>query len=207
MRNKNDVMAQYSGQVDHTPPPQDPSQVLSPRRRTALVTYLAFLFALAFLFVALTMAMETKRVKQINEALEDSSQKTSASLTGSINALQEENHLLTESKGKLEEQLAQLEASLSDARETETAQTRELEELKEKLKLAEAEKSELLAKIEALTQQTQDAVTVSELLQKAIVLNESGNITELSELLNQIAPMKDLLSPTEREIFESLMID
>ena len=70
MRNKNDVMAQYSGQVDHTPPPQDPSQVLSPRRRTALVTYLAFLFALAFLFVALTMAMETKRVKQINEALE-----------------------------------------------------------------------------------------------------------------------------------------
>lgn len=207
MRNKNDVMAQYSGQVDHTPPPQDPSQVLSPRRRTALVTYLAFLFALAFLFVALTMAMETKRVKQINEALEDSSQKTSASLTGSINALQEENRLLTESKGQLEEQLAQLEASLSDARETETAQTRELEELKEKLKLAEAEKSELLAKIEALTQQTQDAVTVSELLQKAIVLNESGNMTELSELLNQIAPMKDLLSPTEREIFESLMID
>lgn len=207
MRNKNDVMAQYSGQVDHTPPPQDPSQVLSPRRRTALVTYLAFLFALAFLFVALTMAMETKRVKQINEALEDSSQKTSASLTGSINALQQENRLLTESKGQLEEQLAQLEASLSDARETETAQTRELEELKEKLKLAEAEKSELLAKIEASNQQTQDAVTVSELLQKAIVLNESGNMTELSELLNQIAPMKDLLSPTEREIFESLMID
>lgn len=207
MRNKNDVMAQYSGQVDHTPPPQDPSQVLSPRRRTALVTYLAFLFALAFLFVALTMAMETKRVKQINEALEDSSQKTSASLTGSINALQQENRLLTESKGQLEEQLAQLEASLSDARETETAQTRELEELKEKLKLAEAEKSELLAKIEASNQQTQDAVTVSELLQKAIVLNESGNMTELSEFLNQIAPMKDLLSPTEREIFESLMID
>lgn len=207
MRNKNDVMAQYSGQVDHTPPPQDPSQVLSPRRRTALVTYLAFLFALAFLFVALTMAMETKRVKQINEALEDSSQKTSASLTGSINALQQENRLLTESKGQLEEQLAQLEASLSDARETETAQTRELEEMKEKLKLAEAEKSELLAKIEASNQQTQDAVTVSELLQKAIVLNESGNMTELSELLNQIAPMKDLLSPTEREIFESLMID
>ena len=207
MRNKNDVMAQYSGQVDHTPPPQDPSQVLSPRRRTALVTYLAFLFALAFLFVALTMAMETKRVKQINEALEDSSQKTSASLTGSINALQQENRLPTESKGQLEEQLAQLEASLSDARETETAQTRELEELKEKLKLAEAEKSELLAKIEASNQQTQDAVTVSELLQKAIVLNESGNMTELSELLNQITPMKDLLSPTEREIFESLMID
>ena len=207
MRNKNDVMAQYSGQVDHTPPPQDPSQVLSPRRRTALVTYLAFLFALAFLFVALTMAMETKRVKQINEALEDSSQKTSASLTGSINALQQENRLLTESKGQLEEQLAQLEASLSDARETEMAQTRELEELKEKLKLAEAEKSELLAKIEASNQQTQDAVTVSELLQKAIVLNESGNMTELSEFLNQIAPMKDLLSPTEREIFESLMID
>lgn len=207
MGNKNDVMAQYSGQVDHTPPPQDPSQVLSPRRRTALVTYLAFLFALAFLFVALTMAMETKRVKQINEALEDSSQKTSASLTGSINALQQENRLLTESKGQLEEQLAQLEASLSDARETETAQTRELEELKEKLKLAEAEKSELLAKIEASNQQTQDAVTVSELLQKAIVLNESGNMTELSELLNQITPMKDLLSPTEREIFESLMID
>ena len=207
MKNKKDELAKFKGVEDHTPTLQDPSQVLSPRRRTALVSYLAILFAIAFLFVALTMAMETKRVKMINEALEDSNQKTSASLTGSINALQEENRLLTENKTQLETQISELQAALEAAAEKEQDGSKQLEALTGEKQKLEAEKEELLTQIEALTKQAQDAVTVSELLQKAIVLNESGNIAGLSEILNQIGPMKELLSPTERDIYDSLVID
>lgn len=207
MKNKKDELAKFKGVEDHTPTPQDPSQVLSPRRRTALVSYLAILFAIAFLFVALTMAMETKHVKMINEALEDSNQKTSASLTGSINALQEENRLLTENKTQLETQISELQAALEAAAEKEQDGSKQLEALNGEKQKLEAEKEELLTQIEALTKQAQDAVTVSELLQKAIVLNESGDIAGLSEILNQIGPMKELLSPTERDIYDSLVID
>ena len=42
-------------------------QQLSPRRRTALVTYLSILFAAAFLFVAIMMVVETKRLKTMNQ--------------------------------------------------------------------------------------------------------------------------------------------
>ena len=207
MKNKKDELEQFKSMEDHTPAPEDPSQTLSPRRRTALVTYLAFLFALAFLFVALTMALEAKRVKMINEALEDSSQKTSASLTSSINALQKENCSLLDNKAQLEAQLAELQGALKNSVDQEQNSSKQIEACKSEIQKLEAEKAELLTQLETLNQQAQDAVTVSELLQKAIALNEDGNLSSLSEVLSQIEPLKDLLSETEKEIYDSLVVD
>ena len=45
---------------------------LSRKRRTALVTYLAILFAVAFLLVALDMIIENHKLQSSNQALEDS---------------------------------------------------------------------------------------------------------------------------------------
>ena len=83
---------------------------LSPRRRSALVTYLAILFAVAFLFVALMMVFEAKRLKTMNQELQDSSQKTSASLTNNINALQAENQLLSKQNEDLNTRIGTLES-------------------------------------------------------------------------------------------------
>jgi chromosome segregation ATPase len=209
-----DLQAQVSQQEDHTPPPEDPSQVLSPRRRSALVTYLAILFAVAFLFVAITMAMEAKRLKISNEALEDDSKKTSASLNNSINALQEENQRLQlvnqDQQSEIEElkiRFAEMESAASEASAQQETLEAEIASLGEAMASLEEEKAGLETRVEELTKQAQDAVTASELLQKAIALNEEGKMTELSKILLQIAPLRDSLSPTEQEIYESLQID
>ena len=197
--------------VDHTPPPEDPSQVLSPRRRSALVTYLAILFAVAFLFVAVTMAMESKRLKSINQALEDSSQKTSASLTGSINALQEENRKLSLSNGEMTEQLAALQAELEASKEKELQSAALVEQLSEDKAALELEKTQMetqyAEQLAELQKKVEDAVNVSELLQSAVAANEAGNLDALVDLLNKIAPLRELLSPSEMDLYESLSID
>ena len=60
---------------------------------------------------------------------------------------------------------------------------------------------------ETLAKQAQDAIAVSELLQKAIALNDEGDNEGLAQVLAQIAPMKELLSATELELYESLVVD
>ena len=160
-------------------------QVLSPRRRTALVSYLSIMFAAAFLFVALMMVFEAKRLKTMNEELKDSSQKTSASLTSNINALQAENQKLSEQNEALTARIGELESAAAEA---------------------ETEMAELRAEIDVLIQEAHDAVTVSELLHQAMAADEAGDLEKLQELLDQIEPLEGLLSPTEAEIYEELKI-
>ncbi|MBQ1678393.1 MAG: hypothetical protein II062_02530 [Oscillospiraceae bacterium] len=179
---------------------------LSPRRRSALVTYLAILFAVAFLFVALMMVFEAKRLKTMNQELQDSSQKTSASLTNNINALQAENQLLSKQNedlntriGTLESEAAQKDGRIEELQSKQEGDAAELARLEQELSVLEEEK-------EAAEQRTQDAIRVSELLHKALAADEKGKLERLQELLAEIEPLEDLLSETEREIYEELKI-
>lgn len=197
-------------QEDHTPPPEDPTQVLSPRRRSALVTYLAVLFAVAFLFVAVTLALETKRLQLSN----DSNERTNASLYNSVYALQEENQKLQGELSTLQtenqdlvEKIEVLETSAAEAAEEHQTMEQTIASLNDEKLSWKNEKKDLESKVEELTQRVQDAVTVSELLQKAIALNDSGDYAGLTELCNQIEPLKSLLSASELEIYGSLKID
>ena len=182
---------------DHTPPPANQTQVLSPRRRSALVTYLAILFAIAFLFVAVVM----------DEELQNTNQKTSASLTNNINALQEENQTLSKDNEDLQARVAELEAEAEkDQTEQNQLQSR-IVSLTDERQALSREKRKLEAQVRTLTKQAEDAVTVSELLQKAVAADEAGDMDGLQTLLEQIEPMEDLLSPSEKEIYESMVID
>ena len=181
-------------------------QQLSPRRRTALVTYLAILFAVAFLFVAVMMVAETKRLKTMNQELQHDSQKNAATLTNNINALQEENQKLSKENTELTKQIETLRMEAS-------TQNGVLDQLREQLDAAVAEEEQLRRELETLReeaetekQKTQDAVRVSELLHQAMAADEDGNLEDLKELLSQIEPLEELLSDTEREIYEELKI-
>ena len=181
-------------------------QQLSPRRRTALVTYLAILFAVAFLFVAVMMVAETKRLKTMNQELQHDSQKNAATLTNNINALQEENQKLSKQNTELTKQIETLRMEAS-------TQNGVLDQLREQLDAAVAEEEQLRGELETLRkeaetekQKTQDAVRVSELLHQAMAADEDGNLEDLKELLSQIEPLEELLSDTEREIYEELKI-
>ena len=193
--------------VDHEPQPADPSQVISPKRRVALVSYLAILFAVAFLLVAIVMVLETKRLKTMNQELKDNSQRTSASLTNNINALQAENQVLSETNKNQAKELDQLRAQLAESQREAAHKDAQIQGLELDKKSLEQEKTELETQAEALNQQIQDAIQVSELIYQAVEADDRGRMTELKELLEQIEPLKELLSETELEIYENLQID
>ena len=195
--------------------PSDAAEVpLSPKRRSALVTYLGFLFAIAFLFVAVMFLMETKRLENMNQELNDKNQKTSASLTGltaNINALQEENAKLQKTVEEQEADvlLMRTNADLSeDEIKSLKTQNKELQkQLNEQKKNLETEKSEFEKKLQEQTQRAEDAVKVSELLQSAMKSYEKNDLETLKSLLEQIEPLKELLCKSESEIYEHLKID
>ena len=193
--------------VDHEPQPADPSQVISPKRRVALVSYLAMLFAVAFLLVAIVMVLETKRLKTMNQELKDNSQRTSASLTNNINALQAENQVLSETNKNQAKELEQLRAQLAESQREAAHKDAQIQGLELDKKSLEQEKTELETQAEALTQQVQDAIQVSELIYQAVEADDRGRMTELKELLEKIEPLKELLSETELELYENLQID
>ena len=84
-------------------------EALSRKRRTALVSYLAILFAVAFLLVALSLVIENKRLQSTNAAIKNDSQKTSANLNKTITDMQTENDELTEQISALQQQLDELQ--------------------------------------------------------------------------------------------------
>ena len=182
-------------------------QQLSPRRRTALVTYLSILFAAAFLFVAIMMVVETKRLKTMNQELQHDSQKNAATLTNNINALQEENQKLSKDNKDLEDRIAELETAAEQAAAEQTELTGRLEEAAREKERLNQQLRELHEQKEEAEQKIQDAVKVSELLQNAIAADDDGDMEGLKELLDQIEPLKELLSETEKELYESLIID
>ena len=173
-------------------------EVLSRKRRTALVSYLAILFAVAFLLVALSMVIENKRLP-------------SANLNKTITDMQTENDELTEQISALQQQLDELQTEAdrqaAEAEDQISALTAERDGLLEEKTALEAEKTELSEALAVAQQRANEAVEVSELLQKAIAANDEGKHKTLQNCLEKIEPLKDLLSPSELEWYESLIMD
>ncbi len=95
---------------------------LSPRRKSALVLYLAALFVVAMAVVALSMGLQ-------NHNLQDSN----ASAMGKAEALQDENRALSDSLTQANESLAQQSQALSQAESDLAAEKAAKEALQQQL--------------------------------------------------------------------------
>ena len=196
-------------------------EVLSGKRRTALVAYLAILFAAAFLLVAVSMIMENKR-------LQDSNSQNTATLNGKIADLQDEYNQLQKQSKAQESSIASLEEELSAAQSTAEEQAASIEQLTGDLEAMTAQnetlaaekedltkaQAELAEQNETLTNEKQELAEkvgnleqVYDLLIRAQAADESGDYELLAELLEQIEPLKDLLSENAAELYEALIID
>lgn len=190
---------------------------LSRRRRTALVGYLAILFAVAFLLVALSMVIENKRLQSTKQQIEDRSKQTSATLNGKISELQASYDALQKESEELQGQLDTLKPEAERVPELEQsleALTDERDELaveRDKLENELKKTTDDLEQAKALLQEQESlaerTAAVQELLYQAVEADENGRYEELEDLLAQIEPDRDLLCPTALEIYESLVID
>ena len=127
-----------------------------------------------------------------------------------INALRAENRKLSEKNTALSVQIEAPEKALAAAATKITGLQAEIDRLQEEAAARETAQAEALAamqvRIDEQTQRAADAVTVSELLHRALAADEAGDMNGLQKLLDRIEELKDLLSPTEADIYEELKI-
>jgi septal ring factor EnvC (AmiA/AmiB activator) len=188
--------------------------ILAHKRKNALIAYLAVLFAVAFLLVAVSMIVENRR-------LQDSNSQNTATLNGKIADLQDEYNQLQKQSKTQETQIDTLQQELKSAQITVDEQASSITQLTEDLDGLQTENETLNANVEELTQkkkelteelravkeENKDMGEIYELLFQAQAANEVGEMEELEKILKKIEPKKDLLSPTALDIYESLIID
>ena len=176
---------------------------LSRKRRTALVTYLAILFAVAFLLVALDMIIENHKLQSSNQALEDSnkiSMASSASALEKAEKPQDENRSLQEKITGLETREQELTLQAEEAQAL-------LEEMTKDKEAWQTEKDQLTKDNAALTQKQTDTVRANELLLQAMAASQGGLEEELVSAMRELEQLQDLLSETGKTTYQDLLKD
>ena len=182
-------------------------EVLSSKRRVALVSYLAVLFAVAFLLVALSMIVENKKLQSSNRELENDKQQTSATLTGKIEGLQAENRQLQSQLTQAEQDKQALNAEL-EAEKTKVSEAEELAAQAQAQAEEQKQANEALAnQKEELSDRLEDSARAYDLLLTAMLQSEENALEELAATLEDLAPLEDLLSEQARELLDEIRID
>ena len=164
--------------------------VLAHRRRTALVMYLLVLFAVALIFVVISMISQNSKMKQL-EDWGDSAVDRVQKLVAENDSLKQRQTELEAETASLQTQLAERDASLAQL-ETQAAQ------------LAD-EKAALADELEALRGDKEDAEAAYELLLQAVQAQADGDNEALAAALKALAPVRDKLSEQGQSLYQSLL--
>ena len=169
---------------------KDTQQPLSGARKTALVRYIAILFAVAFLLVLLSLILQAHSSKAtISELTQTSSSALSnvEQLQAQNRDLQDEKQALTQEKADLEAQLEALEDELDETRKaSEEAQTQEQSRLELEL---------------AHTREAYEALLVAKNCE-----THEGNVT-FSKAMDTLADLEEYLGTEARAEYEKLLTE
>ena len=157
---------------------------LSEARKTALLRYMAVLFAVAFLLVLLSLILQAHSSKATISELTQ----TSSSALSNVEQLQAQNRDLQDEKQTLTQEKSELEAQVEDLQK----QLDEKEESAEKLKL----ELEL-----AHTKEAYEALLVA----KNCEMHE-GNVT-FSKAMDTLADLEQYLGTEARAEYEKLLAE
>lgn len=164
--------------------------VLSDKRKRALINYMAILFAVAFLLVALSLAIQHR---------DSQAQITSLSATANgalerADQLQETNRLLqaqlneaNDAKASLEDELAQAQADLRAAAEAQSDLTASNQELLQ-------EKASIEHRANAY-----------QLLSQALSARESKNLKQLRDSLTALEKESQYLDEADLAVYQALV--
>ena len=172
---------------------KDAQQPLSGARKTALVRYIAILFAVAFLLVLLSLILQAHSSKATISELT----KTNTSALSNVEQLQAQNRdlqdekkTLTEEKTALETQVDELQAKLDEmqkaAEDEEDAENSERTKLEQDL---------------ARTKEAYEALLVA----KSCETHE-GNVT-FSKAMDTLADLEEYLGTEARAEYEKLLAE
>lgn len=174
---------------------------LDERKKTALLRYVAIMFAVAFVFVLLSMFAQMRDSKSTISELNQSS----TSALQKAEQLQENNQELEKENAYLEGRIEELEARLE-------AKEKELEKAQKKLQQAEEDYEALEEEMEEqLKEKEQEKNAVAEAYERLLELQEvvtpgiqQGN--EAAEtLLEELEDYAHLLKDHAKKLYENLI--
>lgn len=178
--------------ADAAPPSQDgrSRSGLPADRRRALISYMAILFAVAFLLVALSLAVQYRDSQNTISQLGDSA-KTALE---KVSSLQEDNLLLQKNIQDLEDQMDILTEQLQDAQTALTQQSNEGDVL-------EGANQELLQeKLDA-----ENRAEAYQLLARALEANARGDAEDLQAAMSSLEAVSAYLDSADLEIYRALL--
>ena len=170
-------------------PEAKPRSGLSEKRKRALINYMAILFAVAFLLVALSLAIQYR-----------DSQNTISQLGANARTAMEKAENLQDENQRLSEELSNAKASLDQkAQELEDVQNAmaDLETANEALKGANTE----------LNQEKLDAMNTAAAYQhlaRALAAQESGDDAALHSAMDQLKTLSKYLSAQDQALYQTL---
>lgn len=168
---------------------------LDDRKKTAILRYVAIMFAIAFLLVLFSLIMQARDTKSTISQLNQ----TSASALEKVKQLQENYQVLQEEKSALEKTAAELEAQveeLSKRPDVDVDILDTVDALRQELK--EAETASLK------TREAYDALLTA--LETRTPGSQEGNVA-FSKAMDEVNDLVDYLGEKGLEVYESLTSD
>lgn len=173
---------------------QQPTDALSEKRKTALLRYLAVLFVVAFLFVAISLALQMHNTQT------------------TISELNKNNSSALANAEQLQEQNRQLQEESREQRETISAQQDTIEELEQQLDALNNSQADTQTQTDALRQElteAQNALLGAKRAYDALITalgceSREGNIT-YSRAIDTIEENKQYLSESALAVYEALL--
>lgn len=155
-------------------------RAMSSEKRTALLRYMAVLFAVAFALVLLSYLIQVRNSQSTITALNQ----TSASALQNAEALQQANQALSEEK-------IQLSEALSEALDA--------------LEQAEAQASEQAITASETQKALEQSRTAFDLLLDAVAARDSADRASYDQAMTDLTPIKDSLTEDGLELYKSLL--
>lgn len=174
--------------------PEEKAAPLSEKQKTALLRYLAILFALAFLFVLLSMLIQSHNSRTALSELSNTSSAALSNAMANAEALQEQNRELQDETAALRGQLEQIE-KLMDERDDQIAQLQQ--------ELEDQEDAATDADRDAAQQEQQLREAYDALITALTCTTREGNVT-FSKAMDTVEEHYDLLSTTAKQAYDNL---
>lgn len=202
---KNKLLKKIGSIIEEKPhqeaPKKEEEAPLSPRRKQALVTYMALLLALAFLIVTVSLFIQQQHSEgTINTLNQNANQALSRA-----EQLQTENENLRSSNKSLQSQVDRLTAELDAANtalEDAIGSLDDLEASYDDLQDAQTQSQEAL---QAMTKAQAGSTTAYNALIRALQAKQKGNRKELSEAMELLADYHQYLSQEALNLYRVLL--
>ena len=195
---------------DNEKPIQTEKSALDERKKSALLRYVAIMFAVAFLLVLFSLLGQMRNsmstISELNQSSSSALQKAEQLQEDNLR-LELENQELSHEMEKLKESYAELEAQIADLHNQLEGTGEHNETLQEEYERLQQETEKLRKEYTLQAETLEHTVRAYELLlqlQSTVTPGDQTGNADVESLIAELKPLESYLGDTARQTFENL---